>query len=369
MIDEIVVIIIPTFNEALVIEETITQIFEKISSLTDVDINVLIFDSQSADGTDAIVSKLQTRYPKLHLLSESKKSGLGSAYHQAMNHALNEMDADIVIEFDADGSHQPHYLLPILETLNQSDVVVGSRYIKGGTIPKEWGWHRKFISFMGNKVARFFLTKKYHDFTSGFRATRRHVLINALTPRFLSNHYAYKLDLFWRLHQQEAVIVEMPIQFIDRKKGYSKLPANSILDSLRVLLRLRLATAKSYFNMCLVGCSGALLQFIIYHALRNSMSPFYATQCAVIAALLNNFVLNDRFTFRKRRSRNRSKKIAAFGGFFTYSIVMIFLQSCWMSFATAYWGEGLGQENLLMMIGILGGSFLNYLTYSKLIWR
>lgn len=239
MITQKVVIIIPTYNEALVIEETVRSVFQETADIPDTTVHILIFDSASSDNTQQIVRNLQLTYPHLHLQTEHKKSGLGSAYLQAMRFALDHLQADIVIEFDADLSHQPKYLAPILEKMKTHDVVIGSRYVRGGQIPKDWGWNRKLLSILGNYIARFVLTPKYKDFTSGFRATHRLALAKALPEMFLSNNYAYKLQLLWLLHKNKSQITEYPITFVDRQKGLSKLPANSILDSLWVIFTLR----------------------------------------------------------------------------------------------------------------------------------
>ncbi|MCW8452445.1 polyprenol monophosphomannose synthase [Legionella quinlivanii] len=228
------VIIIPTFNESATIEKTLHQVFQSVSSSALV-FYVLVFDSGSIDQTREIVLRLQSMYPRLYLKTEPCKTGLGSAYMQAMRYALSDLKADIIIEFDADLSHQPHYLLPMVEQLANYDVVVGSRYIAGGSIPSNWGWYRRLLSKAGNWLCQTILTSQYKDFTSGFRACHSQVLNRALPEQFISNDFAYKLELFWLLHKTQARIMEYPIAFIDRAKGRSKLPANSILDSLRVL--------------------------------------------------------------------------------------------------------------------------------------
>lgn len=237
---EKVMIIIPTYNEAMVIAETLHQVFAATQDLPNFDVEILVFDSASTDTTQLIVRQLQETYPdKLHLQTEPMKSGLGSAYAQAIHHALDHHQAGIVVEFDADLSHQPKYLGPMLQMITECDVVVGSRYIKGGSIPQDWAFHRKFLSVLGNHIARWVLTRRYQDFTSGFRATRRGVLLPILPEKFLSDHYAYKLHLLWLLHQHQARIREFPIQFVDRQQGISKLPTNSIRDALRVIFKLR----------------------------------------------------------------------------------------------------------------------------------
>lgn len=117
-------VIIPTYNESQVIAETIHRVFAESSSVA-YDIHILVFDSCSKDNTQAIVLELMNVYPNLHLQTETSKTGLGSAYHQAMHYALTTLRADVIIEFDADLSHQPKYLLPMIEEMQSADVVVG----------------------------------------------------------------------------------------------------------------------------------------------------------------------------------------------------------------------------------------------------
>ncbi|RUR18361.1 glycosyltransferase family 2 protein [Legionella sp. km535] len=365
---EKVVIIIPTYNEAAVIAETIHQVFDYVEPLKSHDIHVLIFDSASKDSTQLIVQNLQNTYSKLHLKSESTKSGLGSAYLQAMNYALTALDADIIFEFDADLSHQPKYIIGMLELIKNCDCVVGSRYIKGGSIPKNWALHRKLFSIFGNYIARSVLTHKYKDFTSGFRATRRHILQKVLPKSFLSNQYAYKLQLLWLLHKNNAKICEYPIEFIDREKGVSKLPKNCIIDSLKVVFTLRFYELKRFLSMCLVGSMGMLIQFMVYNVLREYLTPYNASQIAVIAAIINNFILNNRFTFRSNSFVGWSFKMKRLAGFVIYSLVMIYLQSHWIKLGISYLGTGTLQENILLATGIGLGSLLNYFTYTRHIW-
>lgn len=369
MSSEKVVIIIPTYNEAAGIAQTLHAVFNATSALQGYEVHVLVFDSASTDTTQSIVKVLQTTYPNVHLKTESAKSGLGSAYLQAMRYALTDMNADIVFEFDADLSHKPDYIAPMLKQLKTCDVVLGSRYVKGGSIPANWGWHRKVLSVLGNQVARVILTRNYKDFTSGFRATRRCALLAVLPKRFLSDQYAYKLELLWLLHKNKSRIVEYPIEFVDREKGLSKLPANSIIDSLRVVLVLRFFKLRHYMKMCLVGVTGMSVQFIVYNVARYYVSPFYAAQLAVTVAIVNNFMLNSRFTFKKRQSLSKRNRLKSFSVFVFYSISMIYFQSYWLQWGVKLIGAGAVKENLLVIMGMVIGSFLNYFIYSRVVWR
>ncbi|STX40903.1 glycosyltransferase [Legionella donaldsonii] len=365
---EKVVIIIPTYNEMFVIKNTIMQVFAAVEAIEDFDVHILIFDSNSTDKTQDIVSSLQDDYPKLHLKREQEKSGLGSAYLQAMRYALTVMNADIVFEFDADLSHQPKYIKPMLEKIKDFDVVVGSRYVPGGSIPKNWEWHRKVFSVLGNYVARTVLTPKYKDFTSGFRATRRRSLINVLPQRFLSNHYAYKLQLLWLLHKSKAKICEYPIEFIDREDGESKLPKNSIIDALHVVFTLRYYELKRYLKMCLVGLMGMTVQFVAYNLFRKYLPAFNASQLAVLAAIIHNFILNRNFTFKSSLKLSKFFEMKRLLWFGLYSVVMIYLQSYWLKFGITYLGSGFLQENLIIGVGIGLASLLNYFAYSRHVW-
>lgn len=366
---EKVVIIIPTYNEADNIQHTLRELFSVIQPLKNYDAHVLIFDSASTDNTQSIIKTLQEDYPQLHLQSEDAKTGLGSAYHQAMRYAMDRMQADIIFEFDADLSHKPEYIPAMLEKLHQCNVVLASRYVPGGRIPSDWGWHRKLFSVLGNYVARALLTWRYKDFTSGFRATRCEALKKALPKKFLSQNYAYKLELLWRLHKTGAQIEEYPIHFVDRTIGQSKLPRNSIIDSLRVVGLLRLKALKRYIKMCMFGSIGIVVQLIAYNTFRHYLSPFYATQIATLAAIINNFLLNARFNFRTPASHlslnERGKRLLLF---LAYSIAMIYFQSYFIYFGTQLFGTGLLKENLILLSGIFAGSLANFYIYSQKIW-
>lgn len=364
-----VVIIIPTYNEAEIIEKTISEIFQATATNVDMHINLLVFDSGSTDTTQDVIAKLQALNKCLYLQTEEKKSGLGSAYLSAMRYALDVMQADIVVEFDADLSHQPKYLPFLLEKMKGYDVAIGSRYVPGGSVPADWGWQRKLLSKLGNYTARLMLTWQYKDFTSGFRATRRLALMKVLPAKFLSANYAYKLELLWLLHKNHAKIVEYPIDFVNRQLGVSKLPANSIFDALSVLVKLRFLEAKNFFKMCLVGCSGIIVQCVIYNVLRQNLSPISAARYAVLAALINGFILNSRFTFKQRRFQNNYQKLKALFLFAGYSVLTIMGQSYWLQLGIKYFGAGKLRENIIMLSGIAFGSIINYIAYSRVVWK
>lgn len=364
-----VVIIIPTYNESQMVEETINQVFKSVQDSDKYEVHLLIFDSASQDETPIIVARLQKIYSRLHLQTEPQKSGLGSAYYIAMVYAMNELDADIVVEFDADLSHQPKYLIPMLEKMEHYDVVMGSRYTKGGRVPSNWGWYRKLLSKLGSYTGRLFLAREIKDFTSGFRATRTTILRKILPKQFISPNFAYKLELLYLLHLNKAQLYEMPIDFIDRYKGKSKMGPLQIVDSLKVVFQLRWARLTQYFVMCGVGITGMLVQVLVYNMFRMIANPLFATNIAVTMALINNYILNNRYTFTYRNSSHIRENKNKFALYILYSCFIIILQGKWLKFTLYLYGSGFWKENLLVFCGIVLGSVINYFVFSKVIWK
>lgn len=237
-----IVVIIPTYNEQESIEKTLLSLQEIFSKLNSYNMNILVFDSASIDNTQQIVKNLQKTYQNIFLMTEPNKTGIGSAYIQAMNYVMKKLNADIIFQYDADGSHQPKYIPLMLDLLEKSaDVVVGSRYISGGSIPSNWVLYRKLLSTLGNLMIRFMLTHKYTDFTSGYRAIKVKTLKRINLNQLLSKNYAFLMNLTWLLHKAGANIKELPIEFIDRKKGSSKLAIFNILETLKVVIFLRVS--------------------------------------------------------------------------------------------------------------------------------
>ena len=367
-----VVIIIPTYNEEQTLGQTIINLNKIIAKIADFNVDILIFDSKSQDNTIKVVKEAQKQYKNVILREEPQKTGLGSAYVQAMQIAMHELKADIVFEFDADGSHQPKYIPQMLDKIkNGADVVVGSRYVKGGTMPKDWGFHRKLLSWGGNIIARSVLTPKYKDLTSGFRATKTQFLKKVDLNNILSKDYAYKIHIYWALHELGAKIIELPIEFIDRAKGESKLPKNSIIDSLRVVFTLRLRKLKCFIKMSCVGLVSLLLQLVIFNLLRLEVSVTLASLISIECAIFNNFLLNNIITFKddKISGSDHKKLFSKFAQFNIASCGSMVIQAVMVKIATVLWGRDALIENISMMAGIGLGSVLNYFIYSRFIWK
>ncbi len=225
-------IIIPTYNEVENLPPLLKEIFEH-SPETD----VLIVDDNSPDGTGELADKIHDENPKVQVIHRSGKLGLGTAYIAGFKYAI-EHDYDAAFEMDADFSHDPKYLPDFLKTIGQADLVIGSRYIRGGSTPN-WSLLRRFISGGGNIYARFMLGMPVHDATAGFRCYRTCVLRSIDLDTVQSQGYAFQIEMAYRVTQHGFRIVEIPISFLDRRVGKSKMSRKIFIEGFLWVLRAR----------------------------------------------------------------------------------------------------------------------------------
>lgn len=231
-------IIIPTYNEG----ETISQLLDAVrSELADMPrhaFSIIVVDGTSKDMTRDIVKGKMSGNNDLHLIIEEKK-GLGIAYVKGMNHAIEVLGADAFMEFDGDFQHDPRDIRKLVAKLDEGyDHVIGSRYIKDGSIPKEWPWYRKALSSFGNIIIRIGLRMKIHDTTSGFKLTKVSGLKEKLPlgdGDLISLRHAYKIHFLHSIVKSGARVAEVPINFLNRNKGISKSTFEDIIESLKVV--------------------------------------------------------------------------------------------------------------------------------------
>lgn len=227
-------IIIPTYNEAENLSPLLQAIFS-YAPLTD----VLVVDDHSPDGTGEIADEFQNKDARVHVLHRQGKLGLGTAYLAGFKFALAH-GYEAAFEMDADFSHDPRYLPDFLRTIEDADVVIGSRYISGGGTPN-WSVLRRLISGSGNIFARLILGIPIRDCTGGFRCYRRRVLESIDLDAVQSHGYAFQVEMTYRVMMQGFKVVETPIIFRDRLRGNSKMSKAIILEALSYVLRTRLS--------------------------------------------------------------------------------------------------------------------------------
>lgn len=379
------IVIIPTYNERGNVEAVLQAVFEVLTTITAWKTGVLIVDDTSPDKTYELVASLQKKYPDLHLLINKQKSGLGGAYLKGMAHAFGKLKADVVFEFDADLSHDPEKLPLFLEKIDAGyDMVLGSRYIPGGSIPADWGFHRKFLSVMGNIVIATILTNfSIRDWTTGYRAITRQVY-EAVHPELTSERfsgYTFQIGFLHKTISRGFSVAEIPFHFKDRTHGKSKIGPEYIKNTLEYLMKVRLKTIleNRIFKFAMVGGTGALVQLITLQLWRQifpfQLAFFLGVECAV----LSNFILNNIWTFSDRKLKATQVPVK-FLQFNLASAGSILIQQ-----AVAFLGEkyvGLFDLFTLPILpitvdtgmtfavgGILVGMFWNFFAYNTFIWK
>lgn len=226
------VIIIPTYNEYENLRPLLTTIFSYAP-----DTDILIVDDNSPDGTGTLADELSEQDTRIHVLHREGKLGLGTAYVAGFKYAIaNGYDA--AFEMDADFSHDPRYLPDFLKAIEQADLVIGSRYIRGGSTPN-WSLLRRLISGCGNIYARFMLGIPVHDCTAGFRCYRRQVLEYMELDSIQSQGYAFQIELAYRVMRLGFRMVEIPIVFIDRRVGKSKMSRKIFFEAFTYVFHAR----------------------------------------------------------------------------------------------------------------------------------
>jgi dolichol-phosphate mannosyltransferase len=213
------IIVIPTYNE----RENLPPLIDKLFSLPIADLELLIVDDNSPDGTGQMADEYAVQKPgKVHVLHRSGKLGLGTAYVTGFKQAI-ELGADRIVQMDADFSHPPEKLVEMLEASRKSDLVLGSRYVPGGSLDRDWPWYRKALSGFGNFYARTLLGVKIRDITGGYRMWNRNSLQQIPLDRIRSNGYMFQVEMAYLASKLGFSVIEIPIYFAERKFGKSKI--------------------------------------------------------------------------------------------------------------------------------------------------
>jgi dolichol-phosphate mannosyltransferase len=226
-------VIIPTFNEADNISRLIPEILRQDSRL-----DVLVVDDGSPDGTAALVRVMQQSNPRMHLVVRAGKMGLGTAYVEGFRYALRG-GYTLVFEMDADFSHDPAEIPHFLHAAETADLVIGSRYINGVRV-LNWPMRRLLLSYFANIFTRLMIGLPIHDATGGFKCYRREVLAAINLDRIRSNGYAFQIEISFKTWKKGFRLVEIPIVFLDRCSGDSKMSRAIMYEAFFMLWKLRL---------------------------------------------------------------------------------------------------------------------------------
>ena len=220
-----VLVVVPTYDERDNLRPVAQRLFAAVPG-----VDLLVVDDDSPDGTGRVADELAAGDPRVHVLHRTAKAGLGAAYIAGFAWA-REHGYDVVVEMDADGSHAPEQLPRLLAALEHADLVLGSRWVAGGEVVN-WPRSRELLSRGGNAYTRVVLSLPLRDATGGYRAYRREVLDALPLSRVASQGYCFQVDLAWQAWRAGFDVVEVPITFVERERGESKMSRAIVLEAL-----------------------------------------------------------------------------------------------------------------------------------------
>jgi dolichol-phosphate mannosyltransferase len=367
-----IVLILPTYNERDTILVLLDQAKEAFSSFSHHTFSYLVVDDTSPDGTGEAVKEYSKKNKNVYVL-EGKKEGLGKALLRGMTYAVEKLQADILVQMDADLSHDPVVLPKFIKAIDDgNDIVVGTRYIKGGSIPENWGLHRKIFSVVGNSIVRFGLGyPRIHDWTGGYRALRKEFFLLNKDEVAKYTGYVFQIAFLHNSVKKGAKIHEVPIHFGDRKFGKSKIAAGEYIKHvLEYVISSRLSRFRTgpFKKFALVGLLGftintVVLEFFV-HAL--GIVPEIGSLVGAEAAIMSNYFFNNRWTFREKRIGGE-KRIQKFIQFNLASLGAILIQAGSIWIGTHLFNDQ--AYRVFYLIGVGLGLMWNYTMYSKVIWK
>lgn len=239
-------VVVPTFNEAENVERVLRACAAELDRVAPDGYRILVVDDNSPDGTGEIAERVGRELQAVEVLHRRGKAGLGQAYLAGFAHALAG-GAELVIEMDADFSHDPRYLGPLIDAARDADLVLGSRYVDGGGV-RDWGLVRRLVSRGGGLYARVILRAPIHDLTGGFKCIRREVLEAIDLESVRAEGYVFQIEVTYRALLAGFTVREVPIVFCDRRAGSSKMSARIALEAMWLVPRLRRSAALAVRN-------------------------------------------------------------------------------------------------------------------------
>ncbi|KKR92093.1 MAG: Glycosyl transferase family 2 [Parcubacteria group bacterium GW2011_GWC1_43_11] len=368
-----VVIIMAAWNEAeniyKMIQELVGVEFPKIKA----DMQLLVVDNYSKDKTAEIVAEASKKYKNVHIIQQGDKSGLGWAYIRGMQYAMTKLGADAVMEMDADFQHPPRFVKDMVAAfLSGADYVIGSRYIKGGSIPKEWAFSRKFVSYFGNLFIRLALLKpKIHDLTTGFRLTRVKGVLDQIDLEHLMEptRFAYKVDLLYQSIKNAKKVVEVPLEFASRTKEKSKFNPKEMISTFKVAIILGIKDKQKIIKFGTVGFAGYLVNALTLLLFTRLNFPSWgAWGLSTELAIINNFVFNNIWTFKDQEIKGLRGLVSKFLQFNLTSTGGLLIQ-VGVGMVTDYLIGPQYRQIVLPLTVVFLVLPYNYLMYTLVIWR
>jgi len=367
-----VVIVMPAWNEAENIKRMIEELVKREFPAIAADMQLLVVDNHSRDGTTEIVEKATKSYKHVHILQQDKP-GLGWAYVRGMQYAVEELKADAVMEMDADFQHPPRFVKPMVDAyLGGAEYIIGSRYIKGGSVPKEWAVSRKAVSFFGNLFIRTVLLNfKIHDLTTGFRLTKVRGVLDKVDLENLHDldRFAYKVDLLYQSLKNSKKTVEVPLEFAARIKEKSKFNWKEMVSTFELAIILGIKDKQRFIKFGTVGFIGYLVNAITLKIFTTLRSPgIIAWSVPVELSIISNFILNNIWTFKNEKIKGMKAVLPKFLQFNGTSLGALLIQTIAGNIGDHLFGVGYRQILLPFIIVFLVLPY-NYFMYNAVIWK
>lgn len=367
-----IVIVMPVWNEKENISKMVKQLIEVEFPKIDAEMHLLVVDNHSKDGTEEVVNQYSKKYKNVRIIQQINK-GLGWAYVTGMEYAINELKADAILEMDGDFQHPPRFIKPMVEAyLNGAEYCIGSRYVAGGGIPKEWELSRRAVSYLGNLFIRLVLLKpSIHDLTTGFRLAKVKGVLDQIDLRNLMelNRFAYKVDLLYQCIKNSKKTVEVPLQFAPRTAEKSKFRIAEMISTFKVAIILGIKDKIRFIRFGIVGFAGFVVNFLFLRLFRSlGLSETFAWALSTEVAIINNYIFNNMWTFGDREIKGLKQTIFKFLQFNLTSVGAIIIQSIAGPIGVKM--VGVQYDALVLAFVVL---FLvlpyNFTMYNLVIWR
>ena len=369
-----VVIVIPTYNEKGNIERLIKILQEDIfPKIKNHNMNILVVDDNSPDGTADEVRELMKKWENIEI-SSGEKRGLGAAYVRGISWAIEKMGAQLLFEMDADLSHDPKKIPEFLAKIDQGyDMVIGTRYSQGGSIPSNWGLSRKLFSIFGNLTVKMILMRFWiHDWTGGFRALKKEVFLKEKPELTAFRGYTFQVSFLHKAVRDGFKIAEVPIRFTDRTLGRSKIvPKEYIMDLLKYIIKARFweLVHSPFMKYAITGFMGYIITATLLEIFfRAGFHPSVAAAIGAEASIIWNFTLNNFWAFSKYRITNPWKIVLKFPQFNLVSLGSLIIISSVVGLGTHFFGVETRHIFLVIAIGFFVIPY-SYSMYNIFIWK
>jgi dolichol-phosphate mannosyltransferase len=355
------------------------DIFPHIKNHT---MSILVADDNSPDGTANVVRDLMGRWENI-AITTGEKHGLGAVYIRAMTYAIEKMGADVVFEMDADGQHDAKKIPQFIDKIDLGyEMVIGTRYSDGGSVPSNWPIQRKIVSVLANLFVRTVFWKfDIHDWTGGYRALRKEVFLKEKKELGEYKGYIFQISFLHKTIRDGFKVAEVPFHFSDRELGRSKIaPIGYIFDVVKFVLIARFKELKRFIKFLIVGGTGFLVQ-LIFQEFSARVLHFHDSAAVGVgaeAAIISNFLINHSWTFRDTRYLKENagffKKLLKFNmasfGSIIIQVAAITIFVLMLGKQVTFFGYTIETRIIALFPTIVFLVIpLNYLIYNKVIWK